>query len=216
MAAIPPFAPPPASFLEQRELPAEFLPPRQQPAELGRNAMASLGARPPRASLVNLATDEQYDFMFNPQTWKESVQAKYNRLQINGLSHERLGYKNTTNDLIPLELYLSQLAQDQMAGQGDSSPPIGQQKAWLQSLCYPVASQDYGYVGPPQVLFIWPHEARMICKVLNASFLHRTFSNRSLASVQIVATLTLEEDVQRRRLMEEVQLMGSITVEEDL
>lgn len=198
---------------EFRPMPAEFLAPRSLPPELGRGTLASLDARPPRASLHNLTTGDEYEFQFNPQAFDEKWEAKYNRIQINGLSHERLSYKNTSNDVIPLELYLSQLAQDTQSGEGGSRPCVAtEQKRWLQSLVFPAESPDYGYVGPPRILFIWPRMVRLIGRIIRVSFLHRAFSNRTLVTTQIVARLEFEEDVAQRRLMDEVLRVGSLAV----
>ena len=174
-------------------------------------AMASLDARPPRVSLVNLTTGDEFDFLFNPQTFDESFEAKFDRTVVNGLSHERLSYKNTSNDVIPLELYMSQLAQDTIAGRAGSRPYVAtDRKRWLQSLVYPAEDPDYGYGGPPQVLFIWPRMVRIVGRVTKVEFLHKAFSPRTLATTQLVARLTIEEDVARRRLMGEVLRIGSL------
>lgn len=179
-------------------------------------AMASVDSRPPRASLINLETNDEYPFLFNPETLEEAFEAKYDRIAPIGLSHERLSFKNTGNDTIPIELYLSQLAQDSLAGQGGSRPFVGtQQKRWLQSLVYPVESQDYAFRGPPQVLFIWPRVLRLVGRIMKVSFLHRAFSPRTLATTQLVARLAFEEDVSRRRLMSDVLRLGSETAERD-
>jgi hypothetical protein len=173
--------------------------------------MASLDARPPRASLINLATGDEFEFLFNPQTFDEKVEAKFNRIVVNGLSHERLSYTNTSNDVIPIELYMSQLAQDVIAGEAGSRPYIAtDRKRWLQSLVYPAEDSDYGYVGPPNVLFIWPRMVRIIGRVTKVEFMHKAFSPRTLATTQLVARLTIEEDVTQRRLMEEVLRIGSL------
>jgi len=172
---------------------------------------ASVDARPPRSSLVNLSTGEEFEFLFNPQTLEESLKANYNRTVVNGLSHERLSYINTSNDVIPIELYMSQLAQDHLTGRAGSRPYIAtERKRWLQSLVYPAEDQDYGYVGPPQVLFIWPREVRIIGRVTKVEFTHRAFSPRTLATTQLIAKLEIEEDVAQRRLMEEVLRIGSM------
>lgn len=192
---------------------------QQLPPDIAQSssALASIDTRPPRASLMNLATGAEYQFLFNPQTLEERIEAEYNRQEIIGLSHKRLMYKGTSNNVIPLELYLSQLAQDKIAGQGGSRPYVStEQKQWLQSLAYPRESQDYGYAGPPQVLFIWPRMVRMIGRITKVGFLHRSFSVRTLAATQIVANLEFEEDVERRRLMEDVLRLGSLVVEENL
>jgi hypothetical protein len=179
-------------------------------------ALANADVRPPRASLVNLATQDEYEFLFNPETLEETIEADYNRTEVIGLSHKRLGYKNTGNETIPIELYLSQLMQDVLAGRGGSRPYVAtEQKRWLQSLVYPVESQDFSFVGPPQVLFIWPRVVRMKGKITKVSFLHKAFSPRTLATTQLVARLQFEEDVEQRRLMDDVLRLGSETVERE-
>jgi len=187
---------------------------RPIPNELRPGHSVVLDADPPKASLVNLATNEEHEFQFNPQIMQETIEAKYNRTLINGLSHERLSYKNTSNNVIPIELYMSQLLQDKQTNIANSSPTILQRKAWLQSLIYPVSNEDFGYTGPPQVLFIWPKVARLIGKVMRVSFLHREFSNRNLSTIRLVAKLRFEHDISRRLLMEDVQINGSLSVEE--
>lgn len=200
-----------------RDMPESF-DSRPMPDELRAShaAMASIDSAPPKAALVNLHTNEEHLFQFNPQTFEETIEAKYNRSQVNGLSHERLGYKNTGNDVIPIELYLSQFLQDQMVKQANSAPTLLERKAWLQSLLYPASNEDYGYAGPPQVLFIWPGVLRLVGKVMKISFLHREFSNRTLKTIRLVAKLTFEEEVPERRLMEDVQLNGSLWADEEL
>lgn len=173
-------------------------------------SLSSSDSRPPRVSLVNLATGDEFEFLFNPQTFDEKLEAKFNRTVVNGLSHERLSYINTSNNVIPLELYMSQLAQDHLTGQAGSRPYIAtERKRWLQSLVYPVEDQDYGYTGPPQVLFVWPRMARLIGRVTKVEFTHRAFSVRTLAAHQMIAKLSIEEDVAQRRLMDEVLRIGS-------
>lgn len=194
--------------------------PNQQSSSGGRDtvggrdnsgAMASLDARPPRVSLINLATGDEFEFLFNPQTFDEKFEAKFNRAVINGLSHERLSYINTSNNVIPLELYMSQLAQDVIAGEAGSRPYIAtDRKRWLQSLVYPTEDSDYGYAGPPTVLFIWPRMVRILGRVTKVEFLHKAFSPRTLATTQLVARIEIEEDLTQRRLMEEVLRIGSL------
>lgn len=200
----------PLSSLTIRDLPSEL-------EEGTSNALGSADARPPRAMIVNLATQEEYPFLFNPQTLDEKFEAKYNRIEVQGLGYERLSYKNTSNNVIPIELYLSQLAQDKIAGQAGSRPFVAtSQKKFLQSLVYPTENQDYGYAGPPQVLFVWPRMVRMVGRVTRLSFMSRSFSPRTLAATQLVATIEFEEDVERRRVMEDVQRLGSLVVGENL
>ena len=49
-------------------------------------------ARPPRCSLVNVATSESIECLFNPTQLTEKVSVNWNRLSIPGLSHQLLQY----------------------------------------------------------------------------------------------------------------------------
>jgi hypothetical protein len=173
--------------------------------------MDMLTVRPPRALLKNLATGEEMPFLFNPQTLTEALEAKYNRIVSPGNSHERLQYTNTGNTTIPLELFMSQLAQDVIQGRADSRPRVPtERKPFLQALAYPASNRDYSYQGPPRVLFIWPHMFRMVGRITRLEFMHREFANRTLATTVMVAQLTFEEDLDFRLLMEDVQRIGGI------
>lgn len=177
--------------------------------------MSHLGLRPPRAALVNLATNETLRFLFNPQTFEEKIEPIYAKQAPVGLSHQRLQYTGTQNNIIPIELYLSQLHQDALTGTAGSTPTILEQKAWLQSLCYPAEISDVGYGGPPRVLFVWPQVIRLQGRIKSASFLHREFSNRSLATIQMVAKLEFEEDADSRKTMEDVKVSGTVQAGEE-
>jgi hypothetical protein len=177
----------------------------------------TMDSRPPRALLKNLTTGEEYPFLFNPETLEETIEAKYTRKEIVGLGYERLSYKNTTNDVIPIELYLSQLAQDKIAGRAGSEPYIATgHKRWLQSLVYPRSDNDYGYAGPPDVLFLWPRMIALVGRILKVRFRHQAFSNNTLATTRLVASLSFEERLESQRLMEDVMRVGSLVVEGDI
>jgi hypothetical protein len=169
-----------------------------------------LNIRPPRGSIRNLVNGEEQDFQFNPQTLEETVEAKYSRAQVHGLSHERMGYTNTGNLKIPIELFISTIAQDLLGQQASSQPSIRTRKAWLQSLAYPASSPDFGLSGTPRILIIWPNVLTLRGRVTKVSFLHRTFSNVDLKTTVGVAKLDFEEDRDDRILMDEVASIGSL------
>jgi len=176
--------------------------------------MTNLNIRPPAASIKNLVTGEVYEFQYNPQTFDENLEAKYNRPSIRGLSHERMTYKNTGNVTYPLELVLSQMTEDERSAGIDAGQTIQVQKAWLKSLLYPAAHEDLAFVGPPKVLFIWPGEIRTVGKFTKFRVTHREFSNRTLKCIRMTVRMTFEENLAVRRLMEDVIVTGSMVVEE--
>lgn len=165
-----------------------------------------LDTDPPKVFLINLENNERWDAMFNPTTLEESLEVKFNRLQVQGLSHERLQYQNTGNKTIPLEFFLSQIYIDQKFGANTFS--ILDDKAFLESLAYPAADIDFSYQGTPQVLFVWPGTLRMKGRVMKVDFMNRTFQTRNGKVTILVATLDFEEDRDFRILMDEIREYG--------
>lgn len=169
--------------------------------------LAILDQEPPKVFLVNLETNERWDAMFNPTTLEESLEVKFNRLSIQGLSHERLQYTNTGNKTVPLEFFLSQTYIDQRFGANTFD--IFEDKAFLESLGYPAADIDFSYQGTPRVLFVWPGVLRMVGRIVGEiSFLNRTFNTNDGKVTVLVANLDFEEDRDFRILMDEVREHG--------
>lgn len=161
----------------------------------------NVDGRPPRGMLKNLDNGEEHEFLFNPESISEKVSTKWNRHNVVGLSHEVLSYKNTANVVLNIELFMSQLAQDELSGSAGSHPLVAtERRAFLYSLMYPMEDEDYDYRGAPRVLFIWPTMFRMKCIVADLDFTHREFSQKTLATTQLVAKVTLEGELDSRLL----------------
>jgi Contractile injection system tube protein len=169
--------------------------------------MEILNQQPPKCFLINLVNNDRWEAPFNPQSLEESLRVNYRRIQVPGLSHERLQYRNTGNKTIPLEFFISQMAQD--AQFGTELDNILADKAWLESLAYPAADIDFGYVGTPRVLFVWPTVIRLVGRITSFSTMHRQFQVESLTTTMLVARLDFEEDRDMRILMNEVKEHGA-------
>ncbi|HLV65799.1 MAG TPA: hypothetical protein VKY73_08290, partial [Polyangiaceae bacterium] len=64
-------------------------------------------ARPPRCVLVNVASGESMECLFNPTQLSERLQVNWNRLAVPGLSHQVLQFQSTANrQLAGVEFYL--------------------------------------------------------------------------------------------------------------
>lgn len=172
--------------------------------------------RPPNVSLVNLYDNTEQLLLVNPQTLEETLETKYKRNPIVGLSHERLQFINTGNMVVPVEIYLDEELQRIYGSNNDQQPTIAQKKAWLQSLMYPTESIDYSRVGTPRVLLNWPNVMRITAKVMRYEAMHREFDSVDLRAVVSVVRLTLEEDLQTRKLMEDITVEGSLHAGSDL
>jgi hypothetical protein len=165
--------------------------------------------RPPSASLVNLSDNTEQIFLVNPQTIDETLEAEYKRNQVIG-SLQRLQYVGTGNLVIPIEIYLDESLQRKFGPNNDQQPTISQKKAWLQSLLYPASSADYSRVGAPRVLLNWPNVVRIVARVVRYNAMHREFDGGDLRALISVVRLTLEEDLQVRKLMEDITVEGSL------
>lgn len=165
-------------------------------------------SNPPKGMLVNLVTNERFKFPFNPTILEETVEARFARISVPGLSHQRLQYSGTSNKKIPLELFLSQMAIDMKRNQVGQEPFVATTiKNFLESLIYPQGG-DSVQSGTPRVLFIWPRMITMVARVMKIQFLHRQFSVNTGATTILVAKLDLEEDRDIALLMSEVRSGG--------
>jgi hypothetical protein len=169
--------------------------------------MDMLAETPPRCFLINLSNNDRWEAPFNPTSLEESLRVNFRRIQVPGLSHERLQFQNTGNKTIPLEFFLSQMAQDEKFG--TELDGILSDKAWLESLCYPAADLDFGYSGSPRVLFVWPSVIRLVGRIMSFETMHRTFAVGSMTTTLLVARLDFEEDRDMRILMNEVREIGA-------
>lgn len=167
-------------------------------------------SRPPRGALVNLSTDETFEFLANPHTLEETVEAKYKNQEVIGLSHSRKQYVTTGDLAVPIELFMSEELQRFYGDNFDRRQTMTEKKAWLMSLVYPVSSQDYSRIGPPQILLTIPNVLRIVGRVIRVHFLHREFHPEDMRTLTLVARMDIEEDLETRRLMDEVVTEGSL------
>ena len=112
-------------------------------------AISKSTARPPRCSLVNIATGESIECLFNPTQLTEKVSVNWNRLSIPGLSHQLLQYQSTGNrQLGGIEFYLDRFFAVKQPG----NPDILAFRSFLRALTVPPAER----LAPPRTLVIWP------------------------------------------------------------
>jgi hypothetical protein len=158
---------------------------------------------PVRMHLVDLRTGEDLEVLFNPELLEEQVGPVWERLEIPGLSHQVLQYKNTSNHTFQLELY-------SMAHSRIFQTGIDDFRKFLLSLCYPpAAANGIATGGPPRVLLVWPNLVSMTCVVAgNIAFKHTRFTLQGLSS-RWTAQLPLEEIRDQRLTSEDVRRLGT-------
>ena len=157
-------------------------------------------ARAPRCTLLNVATAEAMECLFNPAQLTEKVQVGWNRLTVPGLSHQPLQFQATGNrQLAGVEFYLDRLFAEEHA----SAPEVLEFAAFLRALTVPPATEGGVLSGaPPRVLVVWPRVLVLEAVVTEVEFAFRRFGadGRVLA---YVATCTFEEILDGRVTSEE-------------
>lgn len=130
-------------------------------------------ARAPRCTLVNVATAESMDCLFNPTQLTEKLQVNWNRLIVPGLSHQVLQFQSTSNtQLSGVEFYLDRF----FATTNGSDAVLGEFRAFMRSFTVPVGgTETVAATAPPRVLVIWPEVLTVECVVNTVEFQYRQF-----------------------------------------
>jgi hypothetical protein len=159
-------------------------------------------ARPPRCVLVNVATAESMECLFNPTQLSEKLQVNWNRLVVPGLSHQVLQFQSTSNtQLSGVEFYLDRF----FAATNGSDSVLGEFRAFLRALTVPVGgTETVAATAPPRVLVIWPEVLTVECVVNSVEFQYRQFDVEGRVLVY-TATVGFEAILDVRVTSEEVR-----------
>jgi hypothetical protein len=123
--------------------------------------------------LVNVASGEAMECLFNPTQLSERVQVHWNRLQVPGLSHQVLQYQGTGNrQLSSVEFYLDKLFAAAQPGDVD----IWEFRSFLRSLTVPPQGTEGVFsTCPPRALVIWPNLLTVETVLTDLEFEYRRF-----------------------------------------
>lgn len=156
--------------------------------------------RPPRCVLVNVASGDSVECLFNPTQLTEKVQVNWSRLAVPGLSHQVLQFQSTSNrQLAGIEFYLDRFFATEQPGE----PDILDFRAFIRSLTVPPAGTG-GVVdtAPPRTLFVWPEVVTIETVVTDVEFQYRQLGVDGRVLVY-AATVTFEEILDVRVTSEE-------------
>jgi len=146
--------------------------------------------RPPRCTLVNLASGEELACQANPDQLTERVTVNWNRIAVPGLSHQVMQFGSTGNrQLDSVELYLDRL----LAAEEPQAPDVLSFRSFLLALTVP-ASPTPGAppAAPPRVLFVWPLLLTLECVVESVELSYQRFAGDGSVLVY-TATVGFEE-----------------------
>ncbi len=165
-------------------------------------SVAAALARAPRCVLVNVASGEARECLFNPTELSEKLQVNWNRLAVPGLSHQVLQFQGTANrQLSGLEFYLDRF----FAAEQPGDPNILEFRAFLRALTVPrEGTETVAATAPPRVLFIWPNVVTVECVVASVEFQYKQLAVDGAVLVY-TASVTLEEILDTRVTSEELR-----------
>lgn len=162
----------------------------------------SLPLRPPKISLVNLATGAGLDVQFNPATLEETLGVNYARQVVPGLGYQVLQFINTNNFSWVVDLYYT-------AEPGPAAlEQLQNARKWLHSACYPRAAGSVATGGAPRLLFVWPGILSLTCVVTALKGKFERF-NVAAQPASYAVNLTFEEIRDARLLSDDVLRDGT-------
>jgi hypothetical protein len=155
--------------------------------------MDFLSRRAPRCTLVNVATQERFECLLNPEGFSERVSVQYRRHVIPGLGHQPMQYESTTNRQVPsLEFVLDQ----RLSPSDGGADRLLSFRSFLLALTRPEAAQTPS--APPRVLVIWPQVLTLEGVLADVEFRYHALSEDG-SVLAYVATCTFEEVLELRR-----------------
>jgi len=158
---------------------------------------------PQRMSVINLANGDTVDAQFNPAEIEEELSVNWTKLEVLGLPHTPLQYKNTSNHQFTFTMRFDGV------GESQGSARILRARRLILSWGYPPrAPQSVSGGSPPDLLFIWPGLASMVAKLAHVKFRHMAFNKRAPARYD--ASITIEEMRLERLDMDTVARDGTI------
>ena len=155
-----------------------------------------------RMHLVNLATGEDFEVMFNPEQITEEVQVAYARQTIPGLSHQPLQFTNTGNHAVSMDLFATGTTERRIALVSDL-------RQFLLSLTVPPGNAgtiDDG--APPRVLFLWGLVWSWTAVITSVRIVSSQFTQEGEIRT-LVASITLEEIRDVRMTSQDVRITGT-------
>lgn len=165
-------------------------------------SLAAALARAPRCLLVNVATGESMECLFNPAELTEKLQVNYNRLAVPGLSHQVLQFQSTSNrQLSGIEFFLDRFFTAETGADVD----ILEFRAFLRALTVPpAATENVATTAPPRALFIWPSVLTVECVLSSVEFQYKQLAVDGSVLVY-TAGVTFEEILDARVTSEELR-----------
>jgi hypothetical protein len=165
---------------------------------------------PPRMTIGSLDTGVTLNAMYNPDDWEDTLAAAYQKIKVQGLSHQVLQFEHTENWTATFKLAFDALSASTQRG---ISSDIVASRNWLQSLVYPKrGAGSIAQGAPTRVILFWPGMVSLVAVVTKLKFENKRFSwtGLNLAATWFICSITIEEIRDTRLFSDQVAATGTI------
>lgn len=146
---------------------------------------------------------QRMEAQFNPDSVREVLSANYARLEVPGLSHEPLQFRNTRNLVVTMTFFFNADSEEKVE-EIDAA-----RRFLLASLVPRIDRRGFPGAAPPDILLSWPNTYQLIFKVISVSNDLRRFRFDG-RPITIAADVTFEESRASRITADEVAALGTI------
>jgi hypothetical protein len=173
--------------------------------------MTGIQGRPSRMYMADIDTQETLEMQFNPAELEEVLEPVWAKLEVPGLSHERLQYSHTRNHTMSFELIF-----DAMIGGPTTTDQNMDARKFLLSLCYAKkGAQNVNDGQATRVLFVWPTFVSLTAKIGTIKISHTRF-NLNGTPTFFKARVSIEEIRDTRLYSEDVRESGTLRQSTDV
>jgi hypothetical protein len=132
-------------------------------------------ATPPRVTFQNLANGVTMNAQYNPASFEEDIGAVYQKIKIQGLSHQVLQFEHTENYTAKFDLTFDQFSTGLARGLSDN---IMTARNNILSWVYPTraGSGSVASGGPGRIMFVWPLMVSLTGVITKLTFKNKRFA----------------------------------------
>jgi hypothetical protein len=161
-------------------------------------------------TLGSIDTGDTLAAQFNPESLEEELGAAYQKLKVQGLSHQVKQFEHTEDWTAKFELTFDALSDQSFLG---PNPDIQRPRRLLQSWVYPKPGSGKVLTSAPtRVLFVWPGVIIITAVITKMTFKHTRFNfmGADITPTLFKASLTVEEIRDTLLLASDVLRQGTV------
>lgn len=145
--------------------------------------------KPPKLTLVNLATGKSLETQFLPEELEEATGTNFAKLTVPGLSHQRKHFINTDDCRYTFTMY------NHCIGKGAAAlKSLLDARGFLKAACHPRRNTgESDRDGPPRLLLVWPNFISVQVRLMSPLTFKFSKFNKFGTPIAYAASVVMEE-----------------------